>query len=262
MPADIIGTTVIDEDETGARPSSSARADLREHRPGRRDQPRDAEDAERAARGHAGAPGHGGEDDLPLDEPFFVLATQNPLERRARTRCPRRSSTASSSSCTCRSRPRRAAPDPRSHDRLRDADDHARARRMASSRCRSSCAPCPSRGTCRTTRCGYCRPRTPTAQAEKGWSGLDSVRASSSSAPRLAAPRRSPRLEDPSALRGALRRVDRRRQGGGATLAPSSRAAQLRRRGGGDQDGRHPPRDHQAPPRDRELRSRLSPGTT
>ena len=32
----------------------------------------------------------------PLPKPFLVLATQNPLERRACTRCPRRSSTGSS----------------------------------------------------------------------------------------------------------------------------------------------------------------------
>ena len=53
-----------------------------QHHPGRRDQPRPGQGAERASGGHAGAPG----DDRrtrpsPLDEPFFVLATQNPIEQ-------------------------------------------------------------------------------------------------------------------------------------------------------------------------------------
>ena len=41
-----------------------------------------------------------------LTEPFFVLATQNPLEMEGTYPCPRRSSTGSSSRSTCRSLPR------------------------------------------------------------------------------------------------------------------------------------------------------------
>ena len=58
-----------------------AGADLREPRPGRRDQPGDAEDPVEPARGDAGAPGHRRPAALPAREPFFVLATQNPIEQ-------------------------------------------------------------------------------------------------------------------------------------------------------------------------------------
>ena len=58
-----------------------ARARLRQPRAGRRDQPRHAQDAVGAARGDAGAHGHGGQRaPTALPEPFFVLATQNPIE--------------------------------------------------------------------------------------------------------------------------------------------------------------------------------------
>ena len=60
MPSDITGTEVIQEDKlTGVRELQvSARADLRQRDPGRRDQPHAAQDAGRAAGGDAGAPGH------------------------------------------------------------------------------------------------------------------------------------------------------------------------------------------------------------
>ena len=60
MPADITGTEILDE--AGGVRSAAVRqgADLRAHHPGRRDQPHAAEDAGRAARSDAGAPGHGG----------------------------------------------------------------------------------------------------------------------------------------------------------------------------------------------------------
>ena len=60
MPADITGTEVIQEDRaTGnARLQVPQRSDLRERDPGRRDQPDAAQDAGRAPRGDAGAPGH------------------------------------------------------------------------------------------------------------------------------------------------------------------------------------------------------------
>ena len=59
MPADITGTEILDEDGGVARPPVRQGARLRAHHPRRRDQPHAAQDAGRAARGHAGAPRHG-----------------------------------------------------------------------------------------------------------------------------------------------------------------------------------------------------------
>ena len=42
-----------------------------------------------------------------LPAPFFVLATQNPIDRKPRIRCRKRSSTGSCSSCGCTIRPSR-----------------------------------------------------------------------------------------------------------------------------------------------------------
>jgi len=47
---------------------------------GRRDQPRARQSAERAARSHAGAPGHHRGQTYKVPNPFLVLATQNPIE--------------------------------------------------------------------------------------------------------------------------------------------------------------------------------------
>ena len=58
MPADITGTNILVEEGGAARLPLPARADLRQPRAGRRDQPRHAQDPVRAARGDAGAPGH------------------------------------------------------------------------------------------------------------------------------------------------------------------------------------------------------------
>jgi MoxR-like ATPase len=78
LPADILGVSIFDRDSGLPLPS---RAGLRPGGARRRDQPRHAEDAERAARGHGGAPGHRRRRDAPLPEPFFVIATQNPVEQ-------------------------------------------------------------------------------------------------------------------------------------------------------------------------------------
>ena len=81
MPADITGTNILVEEDAAGASSGSSRADLRQHRPRRRDQPRHAEDPVEPARGDAGAPGHGRRQHATqLEPPFFVLATQNPLE--------------------------------------------------------------------------------------------------------------------------------------------------------------------------------------
>ena len=54
---------------------------VRQHDSGRRNQPHPAQDPGGPAGGHAGAPGHGRRRPHPLEEPFFVLATQNPIEK-------------------------------------------------------------------------------------------------------------------------------------------------------------------------------------
>ncbi len=59
MPADIIGTNILVEEGGSRVLPLPARADLRQPRARRRDQPRDAEDAVGAAGGDAGAPGDG-----------------------------------------------------------------------------------------------------------------------------------------------------------------------------------------------------------
>ena len=81
MPADIVGTNIVQEHSHGGtffefQPGP----DLRQRRAGRRDQPRDAEDAVGAARSDAGRERLGRQDHLQAREPFLVLATQNPLE--------------------------------------------------------------------------------------------------------------------------------------------------------------------------------------
>ena len=56
--------------------------DLRQPRPGRRDQPRPGQGAERPARSHAGEAGHHRRHQLSrCEQPFLVLATQNPIEQ-------------------------------------------------------------------------------------------------------------------------------------------------------------------------------------
>ena len=64
MPSDITGTDVIDQAPDGAGRSASCGARFRQHRAGRRDQPRAAEDPVGPAGGDAGAAGHRRPDDL------------------------------------------------------------------------------------------------------------------------------------------------------------------------------------------------------
>ena len=80
MPADIVGSMVIETQDGGARLRVSARPDLRPPRAGRRDQPRDAEDPVRAAGSDAGEDRHQRHQQHELERPFLVLATQNPIE--------------------------------------------------------------------------------------------------------------------------------------------------------------------------------------
>ena len=78
LPADITG--VGDLRSARGRVRVPARTRVHAHAAGRRDQPRAAEDAGRAAGGDAGAPGDQRRQTRPLPRPFIVLATQNPLE--------------------------------------------------------------------------------------------------------------------------------------------------------------------------------------
>ena len=82
MPADITGTNIIDgRPGRPPRVPVPARPGLRQRGAGRRNQPRHPQNAVGAARGDAGAQRHGGRQDLPLEEPYIVLATQNPMEK-------------------------------------------------------------------------------------------------------------------------------------------------------------------------------------
>ena len=83
MPADITGTEIIEENRTtgGARIPVPGRAAVRQRDSGRRNQPHAAEDPGRAARSHAGTQVTVGRVRHPLPDPFFVLATQNPIEQ-------------------------------------------------------------------------------------------------------------------------------------------------------------------------------------
>ena len=83
VPSDITGTEILEEDTATRRAQLPvrARAGVREHRARRRNQPRAAAHAGRAARGDAGASRDRAGDTMALPEPFFVLATQNPIEQ-------------------------------------------------------------------------------------------------------------------------------------------------------------------------------------
>ncbi len=258
MPADILGTTVIDETQGGAKSFEFRKGpDLREHRARRRDEPRDAEDAERAARGDAGAPRHASASATHmLDEPFFVLATQNPLEMEGTYPLPEAQLDRFFFKLhVAVPEPRRAARDPRSHDGRAHAEASRRCSTATrSSRCSSSCGRSRSRGTCRTTRSACSRRRTPTAPTRPDLA--QALRALRQLAARRAGG--APRREDPRALRRALRRERRRRARGRAPGAAPSRAPQLRGRGRGHQDRpghRRDPQDHSRDDR-REARRR------
>jgi MoxR-like ATPase len=84
MPSDITGTEVLEEDRLHRRavlPVPEA-AGLHERRARGRDQPDAAQDAGGAARGDAGVPASPpAATRHELEAPFFVLATQNPIEQ-------------------------------------------------------------------------------------------------------------------------------------------------------------------------------------
>ena len=83
MPSDITGTEIIEEDPTTGKRSfrfvhgpifaNIVLADEINRTP--------PEDPGRPAAGHAGVPGHGRANTYDLEPPFFVMATQNPIEQ-------------------------------------------------------------------------------------------------------------------------------------------------------------------------------------
>jgi len=78
LPADVIGTQIYNRNPAD---SARARADIRPPGAGGRNQPRAGQGAERAARSNAGEAGHHRGQTFKLEEPFLVLATQNPIEQ-------------------------------------------------------------------------------------------------------------------------------------------------------------------------------------
>jgi len=77
LPADVIGTQITTRSPAASR---RAKADLRQPRPRRRNQPRAGQGAKRAARSDAGKAGHHRRADVQAGRTFLVLATQNPIE--------------------------------------------------------------------------------------------------------------------------------------------------------------------------------------
>ena len=263
MPADILGTTVIDETAGAAARSFEFRKgpDLREHRARRRDQPRDAEDAERAARGDAGAPRHRRQADArarravlrprdaePARDGGHVPAARG-AARSLLLQAPRRRSRAARSCTQILERttgdatPKRARAVLDRERHPRDAD--ARARRCPVARHVQDYAVRAAPGDA-PRRAGRARHR---------------ASASSASAARRAARRRcsSPRRSARSSTGASRRAIDDVRAVG-APGAPPPRPPQLRGRGRGRQDRPGHRRDPQEPARDASRRRRAGRG--
>ena len=125
---------------------------------------------------------------FPLDPPFFVLATQNPLEMEG-TYPAARGAARPLHLQGHGPVPVRGGPDldHGPHDRLRERHGRPRsARRPRSSRCSGSRGPCRSRRTSRPTRSASSPRPTPTSPARPGSSA-----STSATAARRVAPRRS-----------------------------------------------------------------------
>ena len=203
-------------------------ADLRQRRAGRRDQPRDAQDAVGAARGDAGAVGHRRQ-----DRPTRCRRRSSCSPRRTRSRwrgpirCPRRSSIASCSSCASTSRARDEL-----HailDRTTGAPEEAtRGGARARAPPRDARARPPGAGGAADPglRRAPHRGDAPGALAAGRGQALRPLR-------QLAARRAGgdPGRQDRGAAGGPLRPLLRRRPAGGDPGAAPPRAAQLRRRG-------------------------------
>ena len=78
LPSDVTGVSIYNQASRPFEFRPGRR--VREHRHRRRDQPRLRQDPVGPAGVHGGAPGDGGRHSYKLDEPFMVVATQNPIE--------------------------------------------------------------------------------------------------------------------------------------------------------------------------------------
>ena len=241
MPADITGTNILVE-EGGSRVFKfQPGPDLRQPRPRRRDQPRDAEDPVGAARGDAGAPGHGRAQPLPRSTRRSSSSRPRTRSRwRAPIRCPRRSSTGSCSRRWSRSRPRRTSS---RSSTARRAPTRRRRRRSPrpprSSRCSASPARCPIAPHITDYAVSLLAATHPDNRRAPGLArAVRPLR-------RLAARRAGPghRRQDPRAHGRPLQRLDRRRPRRGAAGAPPPRDPQLRGRGRGHHHRGRRPRD-------------------
>ena len=96
MPSDITGSEILKKihDRPPLLPLHP-RPDLREHRPRRRDQSHAAQDTGSALQSMQEGRVTAGGQTHPLDPPFLVFATQNPIEQEGTYRCPKPSWTAS-----------------------------------------------------------------------------------------------------------------------------------------------------------------------
>ncbi len=86
LPADILGVSVFDASQRQLLVPQGP--DVHAAAAGRRSEPRQPQDAERAARGHGRAPGQRRRHHLPPAGSFFVVATQNPFEQLGTFRLP------------------------------------------------------------------------------------------------------------------------------------------------------------------------------
>ncbi len=174
MPADIIGTTVIDETPPAGRGRSRFRkgpifANIVLADEVNRATPKTQSALLEAMQEHRVTVAR---QSYALEEPFFVLATQNPLESEGTYPLPEAQLDRFFFKLHVRlPRPRGAEPAswsaPPAPRRDRGA---ARARPVnASSRCRRSCARCPSPRTCRTTRCACSSRRTRPSTRASTW---------------------------------------------------------------------------------------------
>ena len=90
----------------------------------RRSEPRETRARSRRSRSDGGRPGQHRRQDPALDEMFFVIATQNPVEFRGTTRCPRHNGSLRAASCAgLRQRGNRSR-DPLRPGKAASAGDH------------------------------------------------------------------------------------------------------------------------------------------
>ena len=279
VPADIVGTRIWRPSTRGLR--HRVGPGLRQHRAGRRDQPRARQGAVGAAGGDGRAPGLDRRHDprrCPTRSSCWPRRTRS--SPRACTPCPRRSATGSS--CRSSSGSRRTSEETEIARRMgvRRADGRAGAdARAARSRCRRWPTTCSSTTRCRTTPCASSwPPATRRAGACRTWRRHIALGASPRGTLGLIAAGAGARGAARPPLRRAAGRVRRRARGAApphdADLRRAGRGRHHRRRGRAacsatcprrasrpqQDDGTAPPHagvraDRRRPPDDESLRS-------